>query len=177
MTRAQAKLGVATPNDLQIVMTREFDAPRQLVWRAMTEPGLLRQWLFAPPDWKMTVCEMDVRVGGKFCWAWNGPDGKPALSISGEHREVTPPARIVHTERMEMGPGAGSCGPESEGGEPGEVLVTLELDEHGKETKMKMTISCPTKEVRDAMLASGMDQGMEAGYRRLDAILAEQKRR
>jgi hypothetical protein len=77
---------------------------------------------------------------------------------------------------MEMGPGAGAGGAaECGSGEPGDVLVTLELDEHGSQTHLTMTISCPTKQVRDAMLASGMEQGMEAGYQQLDAILAEQK--
>lgn len=177
MTPAPMKLAVTTPNDLQIVMTRAFDAPRRLVWEALTRPELVRRWMFCPPGWSWAECEMDVRVAGKFRWAWNGPDGKLALCISGEHREVTPPAKIVHTERMEMGPGVAGCGPESASAEPGAVLVTLELAEQGGETRMRMTISCPTREVRDAMLASGMDQGMEAGYQQLDALLAEQAQR
>lgn len=177
MTPSPMKLAVTTPNDLQIVITRAFDAPRRLVWDAMTRPDLVRRWMFCPPGWSWAECEMDVRAAGKFRWAWNGPDGRRALSISGEHREVTPPAKIVHTERMEMGPGVAGCGPERASAEPDTVLVTLELDEQGRQTRMKMTISCPTKEVRDAMLASGMDQGMEAGYQQLDAILAEQDRR
>ncbi|MCK6483352.1 MAG: SRPBCC family protein [Phycisphaerae bacterium] len=178
MTRAPAKLKVTTPNDLQIVMMRAFDAPRRLMWDAMTKPDLLRRWMFCPPGWAWAECEVDVRVGGRFRWAWNGPDGRLALSISGEHREVPPPARIVHTERMEMGPGAGAGGAaECGGGEPGGVLVTLELAEQGGQTQLTMTISCPTKHVRDAMLASGMEHGVEAGYQQLDAILAEQSRR
>jgi len=177
VTQAPMNLTVATPNDLQIVMTRMFDAPRRLVWEAMTKPDLVRRWMFCPPGWTWAACEMDVRVGGRFRWAWNGPDGKPALTISGEHREVIPPAKIVHTERMEMGAGAGGCAPECGAGGPAVVLAAIELDEQGGRTRMRMTISCPTKEVRDAMLASGMEQGMEAGYQQLDAILAERDRR
>ncbi len=176
MTQTSMKLTVTTPNDLHIVMTRVFDAPRRLVWDAMTKPGLVRKWLFAPPDWKMTVCEGDVRPGGTFRWQWAGPDGKAALMIHGTYHEVVSPERIVHTETMEMGPGAAGCGSPCEDAEPSTVLVTLELDEQGGQTHMKMTIACPTKEVRDAMLASGMDQGMEAGYQQLDAILAQQVR-
>lgn len=176
MPRTSA-LQVTTPTDTTIVVTRGFEAPRRLVWEAMTKPELVRRWMFCPPGWSWAECEMDVRVAGRFRWAWNGPDGKLALSIAGEHREVTPPAKIVHTERMEMGPGAAGCNPACESAEPSDVLITLELDEKGDETRMKMTISCPTKEVRDAMLASGMDQGMEAGYQQLDTILAEQNRR
>lgn len=170
-------LQIATPTDTTIVATRIFNAPRRLVWDAMTKAELVRRWMYCPPGWSWAECTMDVRVGGRLRWAWNGPDGTLALSISGEHREVTPPARVVHTERMEMGPGAGTCGPEWEGGDPGDLLVTLELEEHGKETRMTMTISCPSKEVRDAMLASGMERGMEAGYQQLDAILAGQVQR
>ncbi len=172
MQRAGA-LQVSTPTDTTIVITRTFDAPQKLVWEAMTRPDLLRRWMFCPPGWTWAACEMDVRVGGRFRWAWNGPDGNLAMTISGEHREVTPPAKIVHTERMEMGPGAGGCAAHGDGGEHPPVLTTLELDERGGKTRMKMTIACPTKEVRDAMLASGMEQGMEAGYQTLDAILSE----
>lgn len=173
MKTASGKLEVTTPTDREIVMTRAFDALRPQVWDAMTKPGLVRKWLFAPPDWKMTVCEGDVRPGGTFRWQWAGPDGKAALVIHGTYREVVPPERVVHTETMEMGPGAAGCGAQCEDAEPSAVLVTLELDEQGGETHMTMTISCPTREVRDAMLASGMDQGMEAGYQQLDALLAE----
>jgi uncharacterized protein YndB with AHSA1/START domain len=163
------KLQVATPTDTTIVMTRTFDAPRRLVWDAMTKADLVRRWMYCPPGWSWAQCEMDVRVGGKFRWAWNGPDGRLALALSGEHREVTPPTRIVHTERMEAGPGA--CG---SGGGSDAVVVTLELIEQGAQTQLKMTIVCPTKETRDGMLASGMEQGMEAGYQQLDALLTEQ---
>jgi uncharacterized protein YndB with AHSA1/START domain len=124
---------------------------------------------------------MDVRVGGRYRWDWNGPDGRLALSIFGVHREVNPPARIVHTERMEMGPGAGPCGTEggggSEGGdggctaEPWELLATIELVEKGAVTSMTMTLSFGSKQARDGALASGMEQGMEIGYSQLDAML------
>lgn len=171
-------LQVATPTDTTIVMTRTFEAPRRLVWDAMTKPELLRRWMFCPPGWSWAECEMDVRVGGAYRWVWNGPDGRPALSITGEHLEVTPPARIVHTERMEMGPGAdgGECGSEGESHGWPSVVVTIELDERGDHTRMTLTISCPTKEVRDTMLASGMERGMEAGYMALDRMLAESAR-
>ncbi len=167
-----AKLQVTTPSDLEIVMTRAFAAPRKLVWDAMTRPELVRRWLFAPPGWTMTECEMDVRVGGKFRWAWNGPDGKPALAIWGEHREVKPPAKIVHTERMEMGSG-GSCGEQDPCTAPWELLATLELSERDGLTHLRMTLLFPTREGRDGALASGMEQGVAAGYDTLDRVLAE----
>src|SRR6516225_3454531 len=105
-------LKISTPSDLEIVMTRDFAAPRHLVWNALSQPELVRRWMFMPQGWSWAECQMDVRVGGKFRWAWNGPDGRLALSIWGEHHEVDPPFRMVHTECMQMGPGAG--GPESD---------------------------------------------------------------
>jgi len=165
-------LKVTTPSDLEIVMTRVFHAPRQLVWKAMTTPEYLKQWMFTPPGWTWSVCKMDVTVGGKFRWEWNGPDGRRALSIWGEHRVVEPPARIVHTECMEMGPGAGSCGPEGQCGEPWELLATIDLREDRGTTLLTMTLVFPSKHARDGALASGMEQGVGAGYDRLDDILA-----
>lgn len=166
------KLKVTTPTDLEIVMTRAFDAPRHLVWNSMTQPDLIRRWMFVPPGWNWAECEMDVRVGGKFRWAWNGPDGQLALTIRGEHREVIPPVKIVHTELMEMGPGGGGCGSGDSGGEAWELLATLELSEQGGKTHLKMTLLFPTKEGRDGALASGMEQGVAAGYDTLDGVLA-----
>lgn len=166
-----AGLKVTTPTDTTIVMTRTFNAPRPLVWDAMTNPDLVQRWMFCPPGWSWAECEMDVRVGGTYRWAWNGPDGQVALTIRGVHREVNPPSKIVHTERMEMGAGAGGCGPEGGSGEPWELLATLELAERNGVTFMTMTLAFGTKEARDGALASGMEQGMEMGYQQLDAML------
>jgi uncharacterized protein YndB with AHSA1/START domain len=153
-------LEVATPSDLEIVMTRMFDAPRHLVWDAMTKPELIRRWLYAPEGWTMTVCEGDAEVGGSFRWAWNGPDGKPALAIWGVNREVVPLEKIVHTENMEIGDGVPL----------GELLATVVLTEHDGTTALRMTLLFPSKEARDGALASGMARGVAAGYDRLDEI-------
>jgi len=155
-------LEVATPSDLEILMTRVFDAPRHLVWDAMTKPELIRRWLYAPEGWTMTVCEGDDKVGGTFRWAWHGPDGKPALAIWGVNREVVPPEKIVHTESMAMGDGIPL----------GELLATVNLSEQGGRTTLRMTLLFPSKEARDGAIASGMARGVGAGYDRLDAILA-----
>ena len=73
-------LKVTTPTDREIVMTRVFDAPRSLVFEAMTRPELIQRWLFGPPGWTMVLCEDDARTGGKFRWAWRGPDGAEMAS-------------------------------------------------------------------------------------------------
>jgi uncharacterized protein YndB with AHSA1/START domain len=154
-------LKVTTPSDREIVITRAFDAPRELVWDTMSKPELLRRWLLGPPGWEMTVCEEDARVGGKFRWAWKGPDGV-GMSMHGEYREIVPPERAVRTETFDTG-----CAPQG-----GEQLTTLALTEQGGKTLLTLTVLYPSKEARDGAVASGMEQGMAAGYDRLDEILA-----
>ena len=94
-------LTLTTPSDLEIVVTRRFNAPRQLVWDTMTETELKNRWLTGPPGWAMTTAEADPRTGGTFRAVWSGPGGE-ALTMSGEYREVTPPERCVRTEKFEM---------------------------------------------------------------------------
>jgi uncharacterized protein YndB with AHSA1/START domain len=156
-----AKLEVTTPSDLEIVMTRQFDAPRRLVWQAMTRPELIRRWIYAPEGWQMTVCEGGINVGDTFRWAWNGPDGKPALAIWGVNREVVAPEKIVHTENMEIGDGI----------HLGELLATIELTERDNKTFLRMTLLFPSREARDGAIASGMEHGVATGYERIDQML------
>jgi uncharacterized protein YndB with AHSA1/START domain len=153
-------LKITTPTDREIVITRMFNAPRELVWDTMSKPELLKRWLFAPPGWEMTVCEDDPQVGGKFRWAWNGPDG-PVMSMTGVYREIVPPERAVRTETFEFG-----CVPQS-----GEQLATLVLTEQGEKTLLTLTVLYPSKEARDGAIASGMERGLGAGYDRLDELL------
>ena len=153
-------LSVTTPTDREIVVTRTFNAPRALVWDAMSRPELLKRWLAGPPGWEMTACEDDPRVGGTFRWAWTGPGGA-LMSMSGVYHEVAPPERCVRTERFDIG-----CGPEG-----AEQLATLVLAEEGDATLLTITLLYQSKEARDGAVASGMEQGMAAGYDRLDEIL------
>jgi uncharacterized protein YndB with AHSA1/START domain len=96
------------------------------------------------------------------------PRRRPAGTISGVHKEVSPPSRLVHTELMEMGPGAGPCGQDDPGGEPWEDVATLELTESRGRTHLKMTLLFPSKKARDAALASGMEHGVAANYDALE---------
>ena len=120
-----------------------FDAPRHLVFDAMTRPELVKRWLFGPPGWSMVVCEDDVRVGGTFRWAWRGPDGAE-MAMRGVYREVVPPERIVRTESFEFGCDA----------QAGEQLGTLVLTEQGGKTTLTVTVLYPSKEARDGAIAS-----------------------
>jgi uncharacterized protein YndB with AHSA1/START domain len=154
-------LSVTTPSDREVVVTRGFDAPRELVWETMAKPELLKRWVFGPPGWEMTVCEEDQRPGGTFRWAWSGPDGA-AMSMSGTYREVVRPERVVRTERFEFGcPAQG-----------GEQLATLVLTERDGKTTLTLTLAYASKEARDGAVASGMEHGMAASYDRLDGLFA-----
>lgn len=155
------QLEVTTPSDLEIVMTRLFDAPRRLVWEAMTKSELIRRWIYAPEGWQMTVCEGGMNVGDSFRWAWSHPDKKPAMAIWGENREIIPFERAVHTENMEIGDGI----------PVGQLLASIELSDQGDKTFLRTTLLFPSKEARDAALASGMERGVAAGYEKLDGIL------
>src|SRR5262245_22698927 len=148
-------LNVTTPTDREIVITRQFEAPRRLVWDALAKPELLKRWLFGPPGWEMTLCEDDLRPGGVLRWAWRGPEGAEMM-MTGVYREVVPPERIVRTESYLVG-----CAPQS-----GEQLATLVLTEKGGKTLLTLTVSYPSKEARDGAIASGMDRGIAAGYDR-----------
>lgn len=162
-----ASLNVAAHGDLEIVITRTFDAPRELAFEAMTRPDLVRRWMTGPPGWTMTVSESDLRVGGGFRHVWKGDDGTE-MSMHGEYREVVPPQRIVRTESFDTG-----C--DDQGGEQLASLVLTEED-GGRTTAVRITVLFPTREARDGMLASGMEHGIDAGYRNLDQVLDELSR-
>ena len=155
---------VTLPNDRDVVVVRSFDAPRTLVFEAWTKPELMQRWLLGPPGWTMPVCEMDVRPGGKFRWRWRNEQSGAEFGFTGEFHEVVKPSRIVHVERFDPG---------DVGGEMGEALVTSVLTEKSGVTTHSMTIHYASKDVRDAALKTGMTDGMEQSYEKLDALLAE----
>jgi uncharacterized protein YndB with AHSA1/START domain len=145
-----------TPTDREIVITREFDAPRRLVWKAWTTPEHVRRWLLGPEGWTMPLCEMDLRPGGKWLFGWRHADGNE-MQMTGTYQEVAPPERLVSTDCW--------------GGDWPETLNTLVLTEEGGRTTATQTIRYPSKEARDAALGTGMKEGMAAGFRRLDEHL------
>ena len=93
-------LQVSTPSDTDIAMTREFDAPRHLVFEAYTKPELLKQWLGVQNGWTLEVCEVDLRVGGAYRYVWRGP-GRSEMGMGGVFKEIEPPGRIVATEKFD----------------------------------------------------------------------------
>ena len=160
MTNART-LNVTTPTDREILITRVFDAPRNLVFDAMARPALLQRWLLGPPGWSMVLCESDLKVGGAFRHVWRDAQGNE-MGMHGVYREVVPPERIVRTETFEFGCDA----------QAGEQVGTLVLTEHGGKTLLTLTVLYPSKEARDATIASGMEHGVGASYDRLAELLA-----
>jgi uncharacterized protein YndB with AHSA1/START domain len=154
---------ITTPSDLEIRITRVFNAPRPLVFDAMSKPEFVKRWMLGPPGWSMTQCEDDLRVGGKFRCAWRNEEGAE-LAMFGVYREVVPPERIVRTESFDVG-----CE-----GQAGEQLATMILTEQGEQTLLTVSLLYPSKEARDTTIASGMEHGVEAGYKRLDEFLSTQ---
>jgi uncharacterized protein YndB with AHSA1/START domain len=159
-----APLQVTTPNDLEVVVTRAFDAPRELVFDAWTKPELVQRWLLGPSGWTMPVCEVDPQAGGRIRYEWHNTDGR-TMGMSGVYRELVRSQRIVHTEIFD------------EDWTGGETLVTTEFTERGGRTTVSMTVQYASRQARDAALKTGMTDGMNQSYAKLDAILASMSRR
>ena len=161
------KAQVTLPSDREVKVTRSFKAARPLVFRAFTEPALVQRWLLGPPGWSMPICEMDVRVGGRYRWRWRSDKDASEFGFTGTFREVQPPSKLVHTEAFDPG---------SVGGEyPGsEALVTVTFTERDGVTTMTSLIDFGSKEARDAAIATGMTDGMEQSYQLLDELLTKQ---
>jgi uncharacterized protein YndB with AHSA1/START domain len=151
-------LTVETVGDNELLFTRDFDAPRALVFEAMTKPELLRRWMLGPAGWTMPVCEIDLRPGGKFRYVWR-KDGND-MGMSGTFREIEPPERIVHTEAFDQN------------WTGGETLVTTTLNEVNGRTTLSLRVRYGSAEARDGALKTGMVNGMSDTYDRLEDMFA-----
>jgi uncharacterized protein YndB with AHSA1/START domain len=148
-------LKVSLPSDSEIMLTRVFKAPRQLVYDAFSKPELLKRW-FGPRGWSLVVCEVDHRVGGGFRFVMRGPDGHD-MGMRGTYKELNPPDRSVHMESFDDF--------------PGESQVTAVFTEQDGQTTLNATILYPSKEVRDAVIQSGMEHGAAESYDKLAELL------
>ena len=160
------KAQVTLPSDREVKVMRSFKAARPLVYRAYTEPALVRRWLLGPDGWSMPVCEMDVRVGGRYRWRWRSNKDASEFGFAGTFREVEPPSRLVHTETYDSGT-VGNAQPQSE------ALVSVTFAENNGITTVTTLIDFGSKEVRDAAVATGMTDGMEQSYQLLETLLGE----
>ena len=159
MTTA-AKVNVTTPSDREIVMTRIFDAPLDLVYDCYTKVELLKRWML-PEGWAFVACDNDLTTGGAFHWQWRNAQGQD-LGIHGVYREIVPLQRIVRTEIFDLDP------------TQSESLGTLLLSEQNDRTTLKITVLYHSREARDHALKAGAEKGVANA--KLDALLAELKR-
>jgi uncharacterized protein YndB with AHSA1/START domain len=161
-------LEVTLPSDHEVRVVRTFNAPRALVWDAHTKPELVKKWMLGPPGWTMPVCEMDVRVGGKYRWRWRSEEDGKEFGFHGTFMEVKAPSKIVHDEYYDPGDVGGAM-PTND-----PAHITLELSESGGVTTLVNTMRFASKEARDGAVSTGMTDGMEMGYARLDDMFAGQ---
>jgi uncharacterized protein YndB with AHSA1/START domain len=152
------KLALKTEGDTHVIVTRRFGAPPEAVYRAHTEPALVQKWLLGPDGWTMPTCICEARPGGKIRYEWS--DGKGGgFHLTGEFVEFVPFRRIVHIERMHL--------PDPT---PDNHMETSFAPD-GTGTLMTMKMTLPDAETRAAMLATGMEQGMETSYVRLETLI------
>jgi uncharacterized protein YndB with AHSA1/START domain len=151
-------LTVETIGDRDLRFTREFDAPRALVFEALTTPALLQRWMLGPGGWTMPVCEMELKPGGTFRYVWR--KGGKDMGMSGTFREIVPPERIVHTEIFD------------EDWTGGETLVTTTLHEEKGRTTLSLTVRYGSTAAREGALKTGMVDGMSDTYDRLADMMA-----
>ena len=146
---------VTLPGDEQILITREFDAPRHLVYRAWTEPELVKRW-WSGERGEMTIAEIDLRVGGGWRYVMVTDEGFE-VAFHGEYREIVPNERIVSTEVYEGMP-------------EGEALNTVTFTEMDGRTTLTVLVEHASKEARDAHIDSGMETGMQEGMDLLEQV-------
>ena len=150
---------VTTPSEQEIRLTRLFDAPRQLVFEAMTRPEHVKRWWGCLGEgYSVPVCEIDLRIGGKWRFVNRHPNGE--VAFYGEYREIAPPSRLVFTEIFEQFPDSVS-------------VVTAEFTEEDGKTRLTVTARYPSTKVRDTVLGSGMSRGAAISYDRLEDLVAE----
>lgn len=145
------------PSDTEVVMTHVVDAPRDRVYEAYANPTHLSHWMLGPEGWTMPVCEMDLRPGGAWHYVWRRQDGTE-MSMQGVYREVVPPERLVNTENW--------------GGDWPETVNTVTFAEVDGKTRITTRITYPTREARDAAVATGMKEGASVSFNRLATYLA-----
>ena len=153
-----SKLALKTEGDKYVIVTRRFAAPPEAVDRAHTDPKLIQKWMLGPEGWTMPVCISEARLGGKMRFEWTNGEGQ-GFYLTGECLELEPYSRIVHVERMHLPDPT----PDNH--------VETRFDADGKGTLMTMRMTLPNAATRAAMLATGMEHGMEASYVRLEGLL------
>ena len=154
-----SNLKLELEGETNVVVTRRFAAPPEAVYRAHMDPEVIQQWMLGPPGWTMPVCINEARPGGKIRYEWASGDGG-GFYLTGEIVELDPPHRVVHVERMHL----------PDPTPDNRIETTFTPDGGG--TLMVMRMQLPDAATREAMLATGMEHGMEDSYQRLEGQLA-----
>jgi uncharacterized protein YndB with AHSA1/START domain len=154
-----SNIKITAHGDRELVITRVFDAPRAMVFQALTTPELVKQWLLGPKGWTMPICQIDLRVGGAYRYLWRREKDGFEMGMGGFYREIVVPERVVTTEKFD------------EAWYPGEAVGTIVLVEQGGKTTLTLTIAYESRQARDAVLKSPMEEGVAAGYDRLEDLL------
>ena len=155
-----SKLTLKPEGDTHVIVTRRFDAPPEAVYRAHTDPKIVQKWMLGPEGWTMPVCQSDLRPGGRIRYEWKHPN-KGGFYLTGEFLELAPYRKIVHVERMHL----------PEPTPDNHIETTFEPD--GSGTLMTVRMTLPDAQTRAAMLATGMERGMEASYVRLESMIGD----
>jgi uncharacterized protein YndB with AHSA1/START domain len=163
---------VTLPSDREVRVTRDFKAPRKLVWQAHTEPKLIQRWMSGMPGWSMPVCEMDVRPGGKYRWRWQSDEDGKEFGFFGEFKEVDAPAKLTYEQYFDPGD-AGEVTGDMPVNNP--AMIRSTFTEKNGVTTLVVLMDFGSKAARDAAVSTGMTDGMEISYASLDTLIAEQQ--
>ena len=156
------EMEIGPHGERELLATRTFNAPRPLVWRALTEPVLIKQWMGVFMDWTMPVCDVDLRVGGKFRYEWRSAKGE-SMGMGGTFLEIDAPKRLVATELFD------------DAWYPGEATDAYDLTEKSGKTTLRLVVTYVSREARDGVLAGPAAGGMAATYDALDALVVKLK--
>jgi uncharacterized protein YndB with AHSA1/START domain len=159
MNSSDKRVHVSAEGESSILITRRFHAPRELVFDAHTKCELVKRWLLGPEGWTMPVCEIDLRVGGKYRFVWRKESSGHEMGMGGEYREIERPERLVTTEKFDD--------PWYEGA----AIATMTLTDVDGGTQLRNVVNYESREIRDNVLKSPMEKGLAAGYDRLEALL------
>lgn len=151
-------LELTTPTPTSIRVVRSFDAPVELVWRAHTEPELVKQWMAGPPGHTLPVCEIDLRVGGKARYVWKNPQFE--MGMTAEFQEIVEHERIVYTEVYDQWPA-------------GSATVTATFTRKSERTTVTVDIEYASQAARDESIQFGFETGYQASYESLDGLLRQ----
>jgi uncharacterized protein YndB with AHSA1/START domain len=158
MRGTKGTAAVTLPADTQILITRDFDAPKHLVYKAYTTPELVKRW-WSGERGEVTDVQIDLRVGGRWRYVMVANEGFE-VAFHGEYRDIVPNERLVFTEVLEGAPGGDENG----------ALNTATFTQVDGRTKLEVLVECPSQEVRDAIIESGMEGGMQEAYDKLEQV-------